>query len=189
MTAGARIRPLLPALCLVLAGCWQADGSLYRKIDTITPFRAGAITETGGKDAAQNFDLTLNKDGSYRMIGSDKGTEEFGEGFALSFFAIPGLPDNIYAYEAVSLSHCARPSGCDAVKPGDPRYYGLIRTNMAGADEIRPDCKEDSAITYRLGVTGDTSGVCTFKDRAILEKSLVQLAAGGKAAEHFYRFH
>jgi hypothetical protein len=38
-------------------------------------------------------------------------------------------------------------------------------------------------------VTADTDGTCTFKDRATLEKSLVALAAGGKTAEHFYRFH
>jgi hypothetical protein len=189
MTANILPRPLLLAACFFLAGCWQADGSLYGKIDTITPFREGLVTETGGKDPAQNFDVTLNRDGVYRKIGRDQGTDDFGEGFSLSFFAIAGLPDNVYAYEAVSLSHCTGPSGCDPVKPGDPRYYGLIRTNIGGADEIRPDCKEDSAITYRLGVTGDTSGVCTFKDRATLEKSLVALAAGGKKAEHFYRFH
>lgn len=188
MTANVPIRPALLAACFFLAGCWQANGSLYGKIDTITPFRAGAITETGGTQAAQNFALTLNRDGSYRMIGSDKGTDDFGEGFALGFFSIPGLPPNVYAYEAVSLSHCARPSGCDPVKPDEPRYYGLIRANKTGADEIRPDCKKDSAITFPLGIRED-DGACTFKDRATLEKSLVALAASGKQAEHFYRFH
>ena len=184
----AILRPALLAACFFLAGCWQANGSLYGKIDTIAPFRAGAIAETGSTQATQNFDLTRNRDGSYRMIGSDKGTDDFGEGFVLNFFAIPGLPQNVYAYEAVSLSHCARPSGCDPVKPGDARYYGLIRTTIAGADEIRPDCKGDAAITLPLGIKND-DGACTFKDRATLEKSLLALAADGKKAEHFYRFH
>ena len=59
---------------------------------------------------------------------------------------------------------------------------------MAGADEIRPDCKGDAAITLPLGIKND-DGACTFKDRAALEKSLLALAAGGKKAGHFYRFH
>ncbi|MGZ5930448.1 MAG: hypothetical protein ACXWLX_14640, partial [Rhizomicrobium sp.] len=174
--------------CLLLGGCWQSNGSLYGKINTVTPFRAGAITQTGGKQAAQNFDLTLAADGSYRMIGSDKGTDDFGEGFNLRFFALAGLPANIYAYEAVSLSHCGRPSGCDPFKADNPRYYGLIRTKLDGADEIRPDCKEDAAITAPAGIKED-DGVCTFQSRPLLEKSLLALAASGKKAEHLYRFH
>ena len=138
------IRTLLfAATSLALGGCWQAGHSLYGKVKTITPFREGLMTETGGKDPAQNFDVTLNRDGVYRMIGRDKGTDDYGEGFQLSFFQIAGLPENFYAYEAVSLTKCAKPSGCDPVKPDEPRYYGLIRTNIGGADEIRPDCKED----------------------------------------------
>ena len=63
---------LLLAAALLLSGCWQADGSLYGKADPITPFRAGAVTETGSKDGDQHFALTLAKDGTYRMIGTDK---------------------------------------------------------------------------------------------------------------------
>jgi hypothetical protein len=174
--------------CLLLGGCWQSNGSLYGKIETVTPFRAGAITQTGGAQAAQNFDLTLAADGSYRMIGSDKGTDGFGEGFILRFIALAGLPANIYEYEAVSLSHCGGPSGCDPVKPDDPRYYGLIRTTQDGADEIRPDSKEDAAITTPAGIK-EEDGACTFRSRLTLEKSLLALAAGGKKAEHFFRFH
>lgn len=181
-------RPLMALACLLLAGCWQSNGSLYGKVDTVTPFRAGAITQTGGKQAAQNFDLALDADGSYRMIGSDKGTDDFGEGFALRFITLAGLPANVYEYEAVSLSHCDRPSGCDPVKPDDPRYYGLVRATPDGADEIRPDCKKDAAITMSAGIKED-DGVCTFQSRLVLEKSLLALAASGKKAEHFFRFH
>jgi hypothetical protein len=181
-----RLRPLLALSLLLLAGCWQSNGSLYGKIDTVTPFRAGAVTQTGGDQAAQNFDLKLDADGGYRMIGSDKGTDDFGEGFALRFIALAGLPENVYEYEAVSLSHCGQPAGCDPVKPTDPRYYGLIRTTMEGAEEIRPDCKKDAALTPGIK---DDDGVCTFQSRLKLEQSLLALAAGGKKAEHFYRFH
>ena len=181
-----RLRPLTGLAFLLLGGCWQSNGSLYGKIDTVTPFRTGAITQTGGEQAAQNFDLTLGADGSYRMIGSDKGTDGFGEGFALRFIALAGLPANVYAYEAVSLSHCGQPSGCDPVKPGDPRYYGLIRTTLDGADEIRPDCEKDAAFTPGIK---DDDDVCTFQSRLALEKSLLALAASGKKPEHLYRFH
>jgi hypothetical protein len=180
--------PCLALSCLLLAGCWQSNGSLYGKIDTVTPFRAGAITQTGGEQAAQNFDLALKPDGGYRMIGSDKGTDDFGEGFDLRFIALAGLPANVYAYEAVSLSHCAQPSGCDPVKPADPRYYGLVRTTPDGVGEIRPDCKHDAAITTPSGIKED-DGVCTFQSRLTLEQSLLALAASGKTAEHSYRFH
>src|SRR6185437_14613686 len=87
---------------LFLAGCWQADGSLYGKATPVTPFHAGAITETGGKQGTQHFALTLGKDGTYRMIGTDKG-EDHGEGFALRFFNLRGIPENMYVYEATSL--------------------------------------------------------------------------------------
>jgi hypothetical protein len=179
-----RLRPLAGLAFLLLAGCWQSNGSLYGKIDTVTPFRAGAIVETGGEQAAQNFDLKLDADGGYRMIGSDKDTDGFGEGFALRFIALAGLPPNVYEYEAVSLSHCDQPTGCDPVKLSDPRYYGLIRTTPDGADEIRPDCKKDAALTPGIK---DEDGTCTFQSRLKLEQSLLALA--GKAPEHSYRFH
>jgi hypothetical protein len=181
-----RLRPLLALPCLLLAGCWQSSGSLYGKLDAVTPFRAGAVTQTGSEQTAQNFDLGLDADGGYRLIGTDKGSDDFGEGFGLRFIALAGLPANVYEYEAVSLSHCNQPAGCDPVKPTDPRYYGLIRTTADGADEIRPDCTKDAALTPGIK---DDDGVCTFQSRLKLEQSLLALAAGGKPAEHFYRSH
>jgi len=170
---------------LFLAGCWQADGSLYGKATPVTPFHAGAITETGGKQGTQHFALTLGKDGAYRMIGTDKG-EDHGEGFALRFFNLRGIPENMYVYEATSLSHCDKPQGCDAVKASDPRYYGLVQVTAEGAAEIRPDCKKDAAATQPFGIK-EKDGTCTFTSRDSLETSLVILAQGDKKPEFFYR--
>jgi hypothetical protein len=170
---------------LLVAGCWQADGSLYGKASPVTPFHAGAVTETGGKQGTQHFALTLGKDGAYRMIGTDKG-EDHGEGFALRFFNLRGIPQDMYVYEATSLTHCDSPKGCDAVKPTDARYYGLVQVTAQGAAEIRPDCKKDTAATEPFGIK-EKDGTCTFATRDSLETSLIILAQGDKKPEFFYR--
>ena len=169
---------LLAAAALLLSGCWQADGSLYGKADPITPFRASAVTEKGSKDGDQHFALTLAKDGTYRMIGTDKG-DGHGEGFSLRFFDLRGIPEDMMVYEAVSLTHCDRPAGCDAVKPTDPRYYGLVRKTKTGAEEFRPDCKKDAAVTTPFGIKSKDD-VCTFATRDSLETSLLMLAHSGR---------
>jgi len=177
--------PVLLAAALILSGCWQADGSLYAKADPVTPFRAGAITETGGKNSAQHFTLTLARDGTYRMIGTDKG-DGHGEGFALRFFDLRGIPEDMMVYEAVSLSHCARPQGCDAVKQTDPRYYGLVRKTRTGAEEFRPDCKKDASVTTPFGIKSKDD-VCNFATRDSLETSLLMLAHSGRKPDFVWR--
>lgn len=173
------------AATLMLAGCWQSDGSLYGKADPVTPFRPGPITETGGKPGEQHFALTLAKDGTYRMIGTDKG-DGFGEGFVLRFFDLRGIPEDMMVYEAVSLTHCARPAGCDAVKQTDPRYYGLVRKTRAGAEEFRPDCKKDASVTTPFGIKSKDD-VCTFATRDSLETSLLMLAHSGRKPDFVWR--
>jgi len=177
--------PVLLAAALILSGCWQADGSLYGKADPVTPFRAGAITETGGKNGAQHFTLTLARDGTYRMIGTDKG-DGHGEGFALRFFDLRGIPEDMMVYEAVSLSHCDRPQGCDAVKQTDPRYYGLVRKTRTGAEEFRPDCKKDASVTTPFGIKSKDD-VCTFATRDSLETSLLMLAHSARKPDFVWR--
>lgn len=177
--------PLLLAAALMLSGCWQADGSLYGKADPVAPFRAGAITESGGKTGDQHFALTLARDGTYRMIGTDKG-DGHGEGFALRFFDLRGIPEDMMVYEAVSLTHCDRPAGCDAVKPTDPRYYGLVRKTKTGAEEFRPDCKKDAAVTTPFGIKAKDD-VCTFATRDSLETSLLMLAHSGRKPDFTWR--
>ena len=73
---------LLLTSCLLLGGCWQANGSLYPKADPVTPFHAGALTMTGKDLKSQHFALTLDANHSYRMIGTDKGTDEYVRCFA-----------------------------------------------------------------------------------------------------------
>jgi hypothetical protein len=176
---------ILPATVLLLSGCWQANGSLYGKADPITPFRAGAITESGGKDGDQHFALTLAKDSTYRMIGTDKG-DGHGEGFALRFFDLRGIPEDMMVYEAVSLTHCDRPAGCETVRPTDPRYYGLVRKTKTGAEEFRPDCKKDAAVTTPFGIK-TKDDVCTFTTRDSLETSLLMLAHSGRKPDFTWR--
>ncbi len=177
---------LLLMSCLLLGGCWQANGSLYPKADPVTPFHAGALTMTGKDKKPEHFALTLSPDHSYRMIGTDKGTDEFGEGFILRIFNLRGISDNMYFYEAVSLSHCNNPAGCDAVKAGDPRYYGLVHVTAHGVEEIRPDCDKDAAATKPFGIKSD-SGTCTFASRDSLETSLTMLAQSARKPNFFYR--
>lgn len=176
---------VLLAAALMLSGCWQADGSLYGKADLVTPFRAGSVTETGGKDGARHFALTLAKDGTYRLIGTDKG-DGHGEGFALRFFDLRGIPEDMMVYEAVSLTHCDRPQGCDAVKQADPRYYGLVRKTKTGAEELRPDCKKGAAVTTPFGIKSKDD-VCTFATRDSLETSLLMLAHSARKPDFVWR--
>jgi hypothetical protein len=180
-----RKRFTLCAAALLLCGCWQSDGSLYGKVDPITPFRGGAVTETGGKNGVQHFTLTLAKDGAYRLIGTDEG-DSHGEGFALRFFDLRGIPEDMMVYEALSLTHCDRPEGCDAVKQTDPRYYGLVRKTGTGAEEFRPDCKKDASVTMPFGIK-TKDDVCTFATRVSLETSLLMLAHSGRKPDFVWR--
>jgi len=179
------MRILVFAAAVMLGGCWQADGSLYGKADPVTPFRAGAVTESGGKQGNQNFSLTLGRDGAYRMIGTDTG-DGHGEGFVLRFFDLRGIPEDMLVYEAVSLTHCDRPAGCDAIKPADPRYYGLVRKTKTGAEEFRPDCKKDARVTTPFGIRAKDD-VCTFATRDSLETSLLMLAHGERKPDFIWR--
>ncbi|MES2253474.1 MAG: hypothetical protein V4559_00385 [Pseudomonadota bacterium] len=173
------------AVSMMLGGCWQADGSLYGKADPVTPFRAGAITETGGKQGEQHFSFALGKAGTYRMIGTDKG-DGHGEGFDLRFFDLRGIPEDMMVYEAVSLTHCDRPAGCETVKSTDPRYYGLVRKTKSGAEEFRPDCKKDARVTTPFGIKAKDD-VCTFATRGSLETSLLMLAHGDRKPDFTWR--
>lgn len=183
MTATKSLGVLMAAA--LLAGCWQADGTLYRDADPVTPFRAGQVTQTGGKDGDRHFALALDKDGSYRLTGTGKDAEP-GEAIALRFLNLRGIPEDMFLYEAVSLSHCDRPAGCDAIKPTEPRYYGLVRKTKTGAKEIRPDCKRDRAATEPFGIK-EKGGVCTFTARDGLETSLIILAQTGRKPDFIWR--
>jgi hypothetical protein len=167
---------------LLAGGCWQSDGSLYGDTPSAIPFQPGAVTGTAPDGKVTHYSLTRTGD-AYRLIVTDKG-DGFGEGFELRFFPLSGLQRAMFVYEAVSLEHCNGIRGCDPVKNGDPRYYGLVRARMHGADEIRPDCEKDAAAIAPFGVKPDKSEVCNFTRRDTLEKSLRALRR--KAPEYRY---
>jgi hypothetical protein len=173
--------------CLFLAGCWQSQhGALYGKIATVAPFRSGTLIATGG-DKPEGFTILARPDGGYSLIGAEKDEKGLSDGFNLRFFAIPGLPKDLLAYEAVSISHCTSKFACDAVAETDDRYYGLMRPNRNGAAELRPDCQKDAAFIDKAKVKID-DGVCTFTDRATLETALRALAASNRKPDRIYRY-
>ena len=184
-------RALLLLSCAALAGCWQSKGALYGDARPVTPFATGPVTETGtdelGKPLVQHFALSKGAGGSYRMISTGTDKDDAGHGFRLRFFAPAGLPDDTYVYEAAPLEHCDTRAGCDPVKPGDDRWYGLARRTAHGADEIRPDCTKDILAIAPARIK-DAKGACNFTDRADLEQALIALAGKNPAATFSYRF-
>lgn len=181
------MRHVSSLLCVIAAavlagGCWQSSGSLYGDTPSVMPFQPGVVTGTAPDGKVTHYSLTRTAS-AYRLIVTDKG-DGFGEGFELRFFPLSGLRRYMFVYEAVSLDHCNGVRGCDPIAADDPRYYGLVRARMHGADEIRPDCRKDAAATAPFGVRPDKSDVCNFADRDTLEKSLRALR--GKKPEFRY---
>ena len=113
------------------------------------------------------------------MTQTDRG-QDFGQGFELGFFPLPGAPSHVLIYQAAALDHTALGA--------DLRYYGLlVITGQKGAQEIRPDCDHDARAAASLPaarVKIDDYGACTFADRAALEKSLLALWKCGKKTSH-----
>ena len=182
---------LLLLSCLALGGCWQSKGSLYGAAKPETPFPTGRVTETGtdelGKPLVQHFTLTKSAGGSYRMISTSTDKDDAGNGFLLRFYALKDLPAGTYVYESAPLEHCDTRAGCDPVKRGDDRWYGLARVTAGGADEIRPDCTKDVLAIAPTRIK-DAEGACNFTDRATLEQALVALARKNPPASFSYRF-
>lgn len=161
---------------VLLAGCWQSKTQLYAGQKSVTPFRVGPVTGTGADGRVQHYVLT-RQGARYRLTITDKG-DDFGEGFGLAFFRLPGAPETVLAYEAVSLDK--------AETPDSLRYYGLAVRQADGIAEIRPDCKKDAAAA--VGIKAGADDVCTFTDRATLERSLFALWKSGKKPEYLYSF-
>jgi hypothetical protein len=176
---------------VALSGCWQSKGALYAGVKPVTPFATGRVTETGtdelGKPLIQHFALTKSADGSYRMISTSTDKDDAGHGFLLRFYALKDLPAGTYVYEAAPLDHCDTSAGCDPVKRGDDRWYGLARATAGGADEIRPDCTRD-VLAIAPARIKDAEGACNFTGRATLELALVALARKNPPASFSYRF-
>ena len=162
----------------LLAGCWQMKTRPYRDTPGITVFAPGLVTMTG-PDKPQHYRLTRRPNTRYRLTSIDKGAD-FGEGFDLGFFPLPGAPSHVLIYQAVPLDH---PRSDDML-----RYYGLLVITAPGAaQEVRPDCDKDIAAARISGTRKGSDGACTFATRAALEKSLLALWKSGKKPEYSYR--
>ena len=172
--------PLILA-CLLVAGCWQTVTRPYRNVASLQPFIAGAMIETDADGKVTHYALKKIARGRYRMTQMDRG-QDFGQGFELGFFPLPGAPSHVLIYEAAALDHTARDDSL--------RYYGLlVITGQKSAQEIRPDCEKDARAARASGTRKGKDGACTFADRAALEKSLLVLWKSGKKPQYSYALH
>src|SRR5450432_4355836 len=86
--------PVIVLACLLLAGCWQSEGSLYGGAKTVQPLTAGKVVsrDPGSPRKLNHFALTKQAGGAYRLANNDKGSSDFGDAVRLRVFALPGLP-------------------------------------------------------------------------------------------------
>ncbi len=163
-------------IALLVAGCWQTRTRLYRDDVGVQPFAAGAVVETGPDRKQTHYALTRLPKGRYRLTETDKG-QDFGQGFELGLFPLPGAPSRVLIYQAAALDH---PASEDWT-----RYHGLlVITGPKSAREIRPDCARDARAARVSGTVAGKDGACIFATRAALEKSLLALWKSHKAAEY-----
>ena len=166
-------------ICTLLAGCWQMAARPYREVPGVTVFAPGRVTVTGPDRMLQHYRLARQPKGRYRLTSIDKG-EDYGEGFDLGFFSLPGAPSHVLVYQAAPLDHPRTENSL--------RYYGLlVVTGPKSAEEIRPDCDKDIRAARASRTRPDKDGACTFATRAALEKSLLALWKSGKKAEYLYQ--
>jgi len=175
------LTPFLLLACILLAGCWQSTTRPYRNVTSLQPFKSGAITETGTDGKVTHYALRKIEHGRYRLTQTDR-DQDFGQGFDLEFFPLPGAPDNVLIYQAAPLERTRRDENL--------RYYGLVVVTVPyGAMEIRPDCERDARVARASGTRMGKDGACTFASRAALEKSLLALWKSNKKAEYSYTLH
>lgn len=169
-------KPFILLSCLLLAGCWQSTGSLFSDAKPVQPFRAGKLVASNAEkpaDVSRSM-LTQQKDGSYRLAATDK--EDLGDAMALRFIALPGLPANVYVFEAVSDDACKPGQTCHPMTAKSERDYGLVRATKTGAEVFNPECEKSGAVAKLPGVKADSYGSCSFSNRTSLEKALLDLA-------------
>ena len=181
-------KPFILLSCLLLAGCWQSTGSLLRDAKPAQPFRAGTLVSSNPEKPADTGHavLTKNKDGSYRLASTDKA--DLGDAMVLRFIALDGLPQDMFAFEAVSDDKCKPGETCHPMTAKSERDYGLVRVTKAGAEVFNPDCAKSSAVAKLPGVKADDYGSCTFTTRASLEKALLDLSKQSWKTSATYRY-
>lgn len=174
--------------CLLLAGCWQSTGSLFGDVKPVEPFQAGKIVSSNPEKPGETGHsvLTKDKDGSYRLTITDK--KDAGDAVVLRFIALPGLPRDVFVFEAVSDDKCRPGQTCHPVTPKSERDYGLVRRTPSGAEVTNPDCEKSDPVTKLPGVKAGDYGICGFTNRASLETALIELAKQGWKTSVVYTY-
>jgi hypothetical protein len=162
--------------CLLLAGCWQSTGSLFGDVKPVQPFRAGKVVSSNPEKPAEmsHAVLILQKDGSYRFTITDK--KDAGDAVVLRFIALPGLPEDMFVFEAVSDDKCRPGNTCHPMTAKSERDYGLVRRTQSGAEVMNPECNKSDAVARLPGVKAGDYSICSFESRASLETALSALA-------------
>jgi hypothetical protein len=162
--------------CLVLAGCWQSSGSLFNDVKPVQPFRAGKLVSSNPEKPGEvsHAVLVSQKDGSYRLTSADK--KDAGDAVVLRFVALPGLPRDMFVFEAVSDDKCRPGQTCHPMTAKSERDYGLLRRTQGGAEVTNPDCSKSDAVAKLPGVKAGDYSICSFESRASLETALLALA-------------
>jgi len=162
--------------CLMLAGCWQSTGTLFSGVQPVQPFRDGRVIASNPEKPGEvsHAMLTKAKDGSYRLTSTDK--KDAGDAVVLRFIALPGLPDDIFVFEAVSDDKCHPGQTCHPMTAKSERDYGLVRRTREGAEATNPDCNTSDPAARLPGVKTGDYGICSFTRRASLQTALLALA-------------
>ena len=162
--------------CLLLAGCWQSTGSLLPDAKPVQPFHAGKVVSSNPEKPGEvsHAVLAAQKDGSYRLTITDK--KDAGDAVVLRFIALPGLPKDVFVFEAVSDDKCRPGQTCHPMTAQSERDYGLVRRTQAGAEVMNPDCNKSDAVARLPGVKAGDYSICSFESRTSLETALLALA-------------
>lgn len=174
--------------CLLLAGCWQSDGSLFADMRPVQPFAAGKLVSSNPDkpEDAGHLLLTKASDGSYRLLSTDK--KDAGDAVVIRFLALPGLPPDMFVFEEASDDACRPGDICHPLTQTSERDYGLVRRTSTGAEITSPDCDGSSPAARLPGVKAGDYGICSFSNRASLETALLDLAKQGWKPSIVYRY-
>lgn len=177
------------AICALAAGCWQSSGSLMGDAKPVQPLKTGKVVSHNAENPKDLSHSVLTREGEgYRLTNADKGSSDFGDAFVLRFFALAGLPKNVFVFEAVSDDTCKPGETCRPMTPKSERYYGLARLTKIGAEVTSPDCDKASMAAKLPGVKVGSYGTCTFTNRASLEAALQDQAKRAWKINLTYRY-
>ncbi len=178
-------KPFILLSCFLLAGCWQSTGSLLSDMKPVQTFHAGKVVYFAADkptDRAHEV-LSLWKDGIYVMSLPDGSDRKL-----FRFFALPGLPRDIFVVEHILPVKCRPENSCNLITSRAESDYALVRMTKTGAEVFNPDCAKGSEITKLPGVRAGDYGICTFSNRSSLEKALLALAKQSWKTSVIYKY-